>query len=286
MAKKANQGDYEQRLARVRDHIYDHLDDDLDFARLAEIACLSPHHWHRIYHALHGETIFATVKRLRLHRAAGDLAYTSMPLEKVARRAGYESLAAFSRAFKPAYGAPPAQYRRAGGHSFSRPGHIEGNKTMRKVTFAEMPGMTLAGVDHVGPYMEIGRAFDKLHNLFASRNLYRPGGKLIAVYFDDAAVVPAANLRSFAAMLVDGTTPVEPPLRSLSLDTGSYAVLRHLGPYAEMKSSYDWLFGVWLPQSGREAADRPCYEIYVNTPMDAAPKDLITDIYLPLRPAA
>ena len=43
------------------------------------------------------------------------------------------------------------------------------------------------------------------------------------------------------------------------------------------------LFGIWLPGSGREAADRPCYEIYINTPMDAAPKDLITDIYLPLK---
>ena len=32
-----------------------------------------------------------------------------------------------------------------------------------------------------------------------------------------------------------------------------------------------------------KGADRPCYEIYFNTPMDAAPEDLITDIHLPLK---
>jgi len=65
---------YEARLNRVLDHIYDHLDEPLDIDRLAEIACLSPYHWHRIYQAMHGETVASTVRRLRLHRAAGYLA--------------------------------------------------------------------------------------------------------------------------------------------------------------------------------------------------------------------
>ncbi|OWK24560.1 hypothetical protein AJ87_20285 [Rhizobium yanglingense] len=38
--------------------------------RLAEIACMSSYHWHKIYRAIYGETLAATVKRLRLHRAA------------------------------------------------------------------------------------------------------------------------------------------------------------------------------------------------------------------------
>ena len=65
------QARYEARLSRVLDHIYDHLDEPLDIDRLAEIACLSPYHWHRIYQAMYGETIAATVRRLRLHRAGG-----------------------------------------------------------------------------------------------------------------------------------------------------------------------------------------------------------------------
>lgn len=65
---------YEDRLNRVTAYIYDHLDGALDFQTLAEVAALSPYHWHRIYHAVRGETAVATAKRLRLQRAAVDLA--------------------------------------------------------------------------------------------------------------------------------------------------------------------------------------------------------------------
>ena len=88
---------YLDRLQRVKAYIYAHLDEEIDLNRLAEVACLSPYHWHRVYAAVEGETIHATVKRLRLHRAAGQLAQTAQPLEEIARRAGYSSGAAFSK---------------------------------------------------------------------------------------------------------------------------------------------------------------------------------------------
>ncbi|MGF6808564.1 transcriptional regulator GlxA family with amidase domain [Paraburkholderia sp. Clong3] len=77
------------------DHIYDHLDEPLDIGRLAEIACLSPYHWHRIYQAMYGETVATTVRRLRLHRAAGFLASSSMPIAQIAERSGYSKFAVF-----------------------------------------------------------------------------------------------------------------------------------------------------------------------------------------------
>lgn len=66
---KANT-DYETRLTRVVDYIYDHLEDNIRFDDLAEVACLSPWHWHRVYSSMRGETIAATIRRLRLSRAA------------------------------------------------------------------------------------------------------------------------------------------------------------------------------------------------------------------------
>ena len=38
----------------------------------------------------------------------------------------------------------------------------------------------------------------------------------------------------------------------------------------------------WLVQSGREAADAPVFEEYLNSPKDTAPADLVTEICLPL----
>ncbi|MCC0006435.1 MAG: GyrI-like domain-containing protein [Methylobacteriaceae bacterium] len=282
MTKGLTRGDYDERLGRVRDYIYDHLDEDLDFARLAEIACLSPHHWHRIYHALHGETAFATVRRLRLHRAAYELRQTTMPVERIAERAKYDS-AAFARVFKEQFGMPPARYRREGVYAEPACNRDEEGSPMREIEIRQAPPLTVAGIPHRGPYMEIGRAFDQLHNVITTRGLYGPGQHNVAVYFDEASITPPEKCRSLAGRSVGPETPIEPPLERLELAGGEHAVLRHRGPYAELGAAYDWLFGVWLPGSGREAADRPCYEIYINTPMDAAPKDLITDIYLPLK---
>ena len=282
MTKGLTRGDYDERLGRVRDYIYDHLDEDMDFARLAEIACLSPHHWHRIYHALHGETAFATVRRLRLHRAAYELRQTTMPVERIAERAKYDG-AAFARVFKEQFGMPPARYRREGLYAEPACNRDEEGSPMREIEIRQAPPLTVAGIPHRGPYMEIGRAFDQLHNVITTRGLYGPGQHNVAVYFDEASITPPEKCRSLAGRSVGPETPIEPPLERLELAGGEHAVLRHRGPYAELGAAYDWLFGVWLPGSGREAADRPCYEIYINTPMDAAPKDLITDICLPLK---
>jgi AraC-like DNA-binding protein len=52
------------------------------------------------------------VARWRLQVAANLLRTTSQPLKAVAQRAGYESEAAFGRAFKRHFGAPPAGWRR------------------------------------------------------------------------------------------------------------------------------------------------------------------------------
>jgi AraC family transcriptional regulator len=62
---------YEARLQRVITHVHAHLDEPLDLNALADVAHLSPHHWHRVYHAMTGETLAGTVKRLRPQREPG-----------------------------------------------------------------------------------------------------------------------------------------------------------------------------------------------------------------------
>jgi AraC family transcriptional regulator len=49
-----------------------------------------------------------------------------------------------------------------------------------------------------------------------------------------------------------------------------------------MKDAYRWLYGVWLPNSGYEISERPCFEAYLNSPIDTKPQDLRSDIYLPV----
>ncbi len=277
---------YEERLSRVTAYIYDHLDDDIDLNKLADVACLSPYHWHRIYRAIHAETIAATVKRLRLHRAAGHLANTAMPIEEIARRSGYKNQQSFTRAFGAVFGMPPAQYRHEGSHTKFQPSRQNGEPATYDIAIKTVPKITAVTIEHIGSYMEIGRAFEELFVRLGAANLVGIETRSIGIYYDDPDAVPEDKLRARAGVVVDESRPIDAslgqPLEWTEIQGGPHAVLRHTGPYADMDAAYQWLYGAWLLQSGREAADAPVYEEYINNPRDTPPTELVTEISLPL----
>ncbi|MEO8335398.1 MAG: AraC family transcriptional regulator [bacterium] len=277
---------YQDRLNRVVTHIHEHLEADLDLNTLAEIACLSPYHWHRIYHAVYGETLAATVKRQRLHRAAGLLAYSAKPIAEVSRKSGYENLQSFTRIFRAEYGMPPAQYRKEGSHAQFATRTVVGTQSAFNVEIRTVPAISAIAVDHLGSYMEIAKAFDVLYGWLITHGHIASVTRSIGLYLDDPTIVPAKALRSKACVVLRDAIAIDPPIGHVELRPGPYAVLRHKGPYADMKAAYEWLYGAWLVQSGLEVADAPGFEEYLNSPRDTAPAELLSDIYLPLRSAS
>ena len=147
------------------------------------------------------------------------------------------------------------------------------------ITLEPMKAVTL---EHIGPYLEINRAFDRLFGWLASKQLLGPGVRSFAIFYDDVTTVPAAKLRSRAGAVMTRAIPVEAPFQETVIAGGEYALLRHKGPYADMKAAYDWLYGQWLPRSGREPGSVPTIEEYLNSPRDTPPTELLSDIYLPL----
>jgi AraC family transcriptional regulator len=95
----------------------------------------------------------------------------------------------------------------------------------------------------------------------------------------------AMKLSKRACSPVAESVDLAPPLNEAILRGGLHAKLRYKGPYADMKSAYRWLLGVWLANSGYEADDAPIFEAYLNSPMDVPPTDLLTKIHLPLKAA-
>ncbi|ANL66003.1 AraC family transcriptional regulator protein [Rhizobium phaseoli] len=273
---------YETRLRRVSAYIHDHLDEELDMERLAGIACLSSYHWHRIYRAIYGETLAATVKRLRLHRAAGEIVSTELAVSEIAKRSGYPNLQSFNRIFKSVYGMPPARYRKEGSHAAFQPSPDGKTKAMFDVTIREIAPTELIGVAHRGTYMQIGKAFETLFGTLYARGLARPDMRMIGLYLDDPDIVPAEQLRSIACVTGSAEVSAEAPFERRRIDGGDYAVLRHKGPYADMHKAYQWLYAEWLPKSGRQLKDSVMFEEYLNNPRDVPPTELLTEIHMPL----
>jgi AraC family transcriptional regulator len=282
MTKPLTTLDYSRRIERVVAYVGAHLDDPLDLERLAGVACFSPYHFHRIYRAMTGETAAETLRRLRLHRAAAELVGGRAPMTAIARRGGYGSVAAFARAFRGSYGVPPAAYRRAGRLVPPSTSTAEKDTSMYDVTIRRLEPVRLAALRHVGDYMEIGTVFERIFAWAAGRGLLGPQARSIGVYYDDPDAVPAKELRADAGIAVGSAVTVDGGLRIVEVPGGRHAVLRHQGPYAELHKAYRWLYREWLPRSGEDCADRPCFEEYLNNPRALPPEQWLTDICLPL----
>lgn len=282
MIKQPTQASYAARLERVVDYIYDHLDEDVSIDRLAQIACLSPYHWHRIYTAMRAETVAATVKRLRLQRAADRLANSEQPIKKIAERAGYRAIESFNRAFKEVYQKAPADYRATGSHAAFKAASAANDANLFNVELVQLPATQCAAVQHSGSYMQIDQAMGSLFTCLGEHGMLTEQSEMLAMFLDDPSSVPEKQLRSYACSPVPGPDAPPEPLAQLTIAGGLYARLHYQGPYADMSNAYHWLYGVWLPQSGYEAADEPAFEKYLNNPLQVAPTQLLTDIHLPL----
>ncbi|MEE9319298.1 MAG: AraC family transcriptional regulator [Granulosicoccus sp.] len=291
--RRTTRQEYEKRMRQVTDYVFEHLDEQLDLNRLAEIACMSPYHWHRVYQGLIGETLAATVKRLRLQRAADSLANSTRSIQSIARISGYSGVPAFNRAFKLAYNTTPFRYRDEGAHKKFRTGAGNQTGSTFAVEIRTINSEELLVMPHVGDYLEIDRAFTGLVTALGGASVLPQSTRMIGVYFDDPDFTESAKLESLACVVRANAEPVTPakptevplvdaPLEAYTLPGGRCAMLRYEGPYADMQAAYSWLYGCWLVDSGYEADDRPVFEEYLNDPRSTHPTELLTDIYLPL----
>lgn len=276
---------YNDRLNRVLDYVYAHLEDDLSFDRLAEVACLSSYHWSRIYSAMRGETIVATIRRLRLQRAADRLANSDLEIGAVAARAGYGSTDTFGRAFREAFGESPGAYRLKGSHGAFKAANATADARAFPVVVESLPECRCAGIDHNGSYMAIDHAMGMLFAELVARDALPAVPAMIGVFFDDPDLGPEDELRSRACLPVAGSVTIDAPLVETVLRGGPYAKLSYTGPYADMRDAYRWFLGVWLPASSHEPDDAPIFEAYLNDPREVPQNELRTDIHLPLKVA-
>lgn len=81
-------------------------------SQLASVSALSRSAFRDRFRQATGQPPMRYLTRLRLSRAAELLRESRLPVYEIARRCGYTSEAALSRAFKRALGLPPGRYRR------------------------------------------------------------------------------------------------------------------------------------------------------------------------------
>jgi AraC family transcriptional regulator len=275
---------YKERILRVLTHIEQRLDEDISLDDLAEVACFSPYHFHRIFRGMVGESVMSYIRRLKLERAAQRLTYSDTPITNVAFDAGYEAHESFIRAFQARFSSTPSGYRT----DTRRRIHEELLKKESKgvtpmdVSIVKMPAKTVAFVRHVGPYKDCGPAWEKLMRWAGQKGLFGPDTELLGICYDDPDVTPPEKIRFDACFTVEPGTVGDGDIGIQETGGRDHAMVVHKGSYNNLIHTYAYVCGQWLPKSGREIYSGPTIEIYRNHPDDTPEDKLITDVYIPL----
>ena len=234
--------------------------------RFISIACSAPSV---------GETPAGYVRRLRLERAALSLKYSRRPVTDIAFEAGYETHESFTRAFRARFGEAPCRFR---AEESCLDVALDAQPTIVRI-----PPRRIACVRHVGPYDEMGPAFEKIL-AWAGRHGLLPGATLLGVYWDDQTITPRHRTRCEVGLYVDDFAVGDDEVEVRRLPGGDHAVVRFQGPAHDRRRSYDLLYGRWLPERGLVPAAVPPYEEYAAYRGRLDELDRITDVHVLLAP--
>jgi AraC family transcriptional regulator len=309
----ANRFEYEQRVNRVIDHVRTHLAEELSLATLARVAAFSPFHFHRVFRAVTGETLFGFIQRQRIEKAASALRqHSGLSTLAVALDHGFASAATFARAFRARFGMTATQWRAGGAERWrarQRRGRKPG-KSLRKsgkarragradtprhrrreepmpVQVRDLPAFHVTYMRYVGPYGAHGipALWRRLRTWMAPRGLGAPALPRLGVAHDDPAITAAERCHYDACVVVPPGFEPDRRVNVTDVAAGLHAVAAFAGTAHDIERAWDHVFAAWLPGSGYEPDDRPGYELYLGNPADAARPDRFRcELCLPVRP--
>lgn len=295
--KVATKSYYQQAVSRAIADVTSDLDAAIDMGAIANRAATSPHHFHRIFRGMVGETLLGLSRRLKMERAAWMLANTDQSVLEIAFGAEFETHEAFTRAFREAYSTPPSGFREREHPRIELPAtcgiHFDpegidpslaalrtGDPNMN-VELIDMPELRLATIRHVGPYDQITTAFHRLGALAGPAGIMdNPEVMMLAVYHDDPETTPQDELRADAAATVAEDQDIPDGMGEQRIPSGKFARYTHIGRYEHLGDVWARLLGVWLAESGYSIGAGGTFEIYRNTPGEVEPDQLHTDLYV------
>ena len=283
MPSRSTEQDYRDRVARVVAAIVADPLAEHGLEALAAIAHFSPFHFHRIYTSIVGESVSATIRRVRLARAASLLAQGDESITQIGQAVGYDSPQAFSRAFGQFAGQSPRAFQQRlqaipeGGDASTADAHGAGTLRVRVV---ELPAREVLALRHVGPAATIPHTWRRMEQLVGRRPM--PDWLGLSV----GEPTEAEGFAYYVGVEPRGFECTDVALETIAVPAGTWALHELAGPYTRIDTALDAVYARWMPGSGYEPDQRLALERYLNSPRDTAPTDLRTELLVPIRSTA
>ena len=99
-------------LQRVKDHVEEHIAEDITLEMLARVAGVSRFHFIRLFRESVGITPHAYLVERRMVRACNLLMHTKQPIGEIALNCGFEDPSYFAARFRRLYRMCPVEFRK------------------------------------------------------------------------------------------------------------------------------------------------------------------------------
>jgi len=287
--------DYLKSLERAITYIENNLG-AINVEDVARVTGYSYYHLTRLFTAVIGESVGSYIKKRRLADGAQKLLYTDKRVIDIAIENGFESSEAFSRAFKTVYKVNPMTYRKnrldmiIGAKKQLQPEllkHLVSGITV-KPEIVEIRDIKVAGIrgnttmnDNVIPLLweQFWQMRQSIPNTLPTSRAFGicESGEPIFTMDGDASFTEVVGIE------VINFDNMPDSIVTKKIQSGKYAVFTHTGSLKNLRKTYEYIWGTWIPGTKEQVDIREDFEVYDLRYLGYEHPNTQFDIYVPLK---
>ncbi|MEF3305385.1 AraC family transcriptional regulator [Paenibacillus sp. GYB003] len=286
---------YTESVTKAIAYIEEHLAGDITPEEIAARVGYSPYHFHRIFQSVTRSSVSEYIRKRRLTHAAYDLFYSDLRIVEIAVKYRFESQEAFTRAFQHLFSITPGQFRKQTDmkdtlfrtmekKALDEAGlkHLHERMSLEPVYVAtgtlQLVGMEIRGVNS----RDVGRLWSRFRQR-AAEIATRRGPE--SVFY---ALIELTGVRwevSYTACVeVEEAGRLPEGMVYKVLPSGTYAVFSHRGSLERLSDTFDYIYNIWLPKSGKLRTNDPEFARYDERYLGPTNENSEIDIYIPINP--
>lgn len=276
--------DWIERMNKAMAFIEQHLLEELDYEKIADIAGCPSYYFQRVFLYMANITLNEYIRRRRLSLAAVELQKNNGKVIDVSAKFGYESPTAFNRAFQKFHGVAPSAIR------------------TQKVSFKSYPplafSVSIQGGQELQFRVEKKEAFRILGlSCPLDKDLEKNFDVIPSVWnraLEDGTLmklgalmnqnpqgllgVSACHTEEWKYLLAVSSDQKSSDFEEYEIPSCTWAVFEGAGTNVSLQNLERRVLMEWLPTSGYQYANVPDIEVYIK----ADPQDAVYEYWLPV----
>jgi AraC family transcriptional regulator len=286
---------HDGRVGHAARLIEQHLNEEIDYDRIAAKVGLSASRFHHVFTEKTGEAPGAYLRRIRMDAAAVRLRWTDETVSRIAAAVGYSSHPSFTKAFTNRFGVSPVAFRT---DRDRWPIESSDNVRDKRVRLVEHDGFRLLARRYIGAPCDM---YDYWQHFLANLPDDMGAGEnhiFAGLVRDDMRFTPPDQVRYDCCIVVGEAFDAPeflsrwPDFTIINIEPALCARLHYKGHYAGRTSpdgsqcisrAYGYLFDEWMPASSFTFDSDYAMEVYSVPHTRCEVQDLECTIIVPLR---